>query len=128
MQYEALVIFKGHHHFKGGNGHFKYFFVVEVFHLVGTHHAAHFCAKIAATYILVFLARVERGLYAYNAFAVHLTVLAITVEYLPVAPVKLYRKIVLVLNGDPVSKHKLRLQWVRVVWLVESFYAYFYAF
>ena len=125
---EGLVIFERHHHFKGRNGYFEDFFIVEIFHLVSTHHAAHFCAKVAATDILVFLTWVKRWLNPHNAFSVYLAVLAIAIKYLPMAAVKFNGKIILVLYGDSVSKHKLRLQWVRVVWLVESFYTYFYAF
>ena len=71
---------------------------------------------------------IECRLYAHNPLTFHFAVLAITVKNLPVAAVQFYREIILVLYGYTVSKHKLRLQGIGIVWLVEGFYTYFYAF
>ena len=123
-----LIVFKRNYHFKRRNGYFEDFFGAQVFHLVRAVHAAHFSTQIAAAYILVFFTGVKRWLNTYNAFTFYFAVLAIAVKNLPMAAVQLYGKIIFIFYGDAVGKHKLRLQRIGVVWLVESFYTYFNAF
>ncbi len=56
-----------------------------VFHLVSAMHFTHFCAQVAATYILVVFSGLQNRLYTHYAFSFHFSMFAIAVENLPVA-------------------------------------------
>src|SRR5436189_4615660 len=82
--FRILVQFHGNDHLEGGDINLEHSFVVEVFHLVGSFHFSHFCAKIAATDILITFTWFKDRLNTNNTFTFYFTMCAIAIEYLPV--------------------------------------------
>jgi hypothetical protein len=121
-----LIHLERNDHLEDGNIDLEVVLVVEVFHGITSEHLAHFCPEITPADILIPLTRIQNRLNANYSLSFHLAVASVAVENMPVTAMKLDRKTIVVLDSDPIGKHILPRQRVRVVRLVKRFHAYFH--
>ena len=86
-------------------------------------HTAHFCVQITPANILILFTGTYHRLHSYNTFTFYFTIAAIGVKNMPVTAVQFHRERIMVFNSNAISKHKLRLQRVAVILLIECFNA-----
>jgi hypothetical protein len=66
--------------------------------------------------------RFDDGLNTDDTFTLHFLLFSVAVVYKPMAPKELNGKSIVVLNSDPVSKHKLLLHRIGIIRLVKLLY------
>lgn len=99
---------------------------VEVFHLIGAGHSAHFRPQVTATDILIPVARVKDGLNAYHTLAFHFPVFAIGIKNIPMSSVQFYRETIMVFDGNAVREHVFSRHGIGIIGLIKGFHTYLY--
>jgi hypothetical protein len=94
-----------------------------VLHNVVALHAADLATQVATAAVLELLPVLQHRLNAYNAFPLYHAVLPIAFNNGPVPVKQLDGKVIVVFNGNAVSKQKLLIYRVAVFFLVEVFNA-----
>ncbi|MFM2139229.1 MAG: hypothetical protein RJA57_1536 [Bacteroidota bacterium] len=89
-------------------------------------HPTHLRTQVAPADILITLPGCQYGLDPHHPFALHLPVGTIAVEYEPMPAVELNGKWIVILQGDAVGEHVVRLQRIAVIGLEKGFHAHFY--
>jgi hypothetical protein len=125
---KMLIHLERNDHLKNGDIDLEAFLIVKVLHRVGTIHFSHFSTQIAPADILIPFSRIEDRLYANHSFPFYLPVAPIAVEDMPVTPVQLYGKIVVIFDGNAVGKHIFTGKRIGVIRLIKGLNAYLHAF
>jgi len=93
-----------------------------IFHQIGTEHLTQFRLEVAAGNVLVLFMGFDDGLNTNHTFPLYFLLFCIAVMYKPMTTKELNRKIIVVLNGNPVGKHELTQDRIGIVRLVELLY------
>lgn len=109
-------------HHKAWYGYLKGGVLLGLAHGIVAVHAAHARAQVAPRHILVPLAGLQHGLFAYYALAFYLAAYPRTFPDVPVPAHQLHLLFAVVFNGYSIGKHVLPLHRPGVVRVVEGLY------